>query len=164
MDLGGWGTFEVTSEVPSIMSFNPARFTGQWIGQTVGIEAPAHLWDISYTPHRLVIKTRWEADGKPGAYTQYGYPLEEDAFELRGILLTFRATLVSPGHFIIPGWDTNDTRGHRGPHYDVIFSRPGLAELQAEQVWAAHHDRLPGPVESPPPKPRPTRLTPKKKA
>ena len=36
---------------------------------------------------------------------------------------------------VLPGWDTNDTRGGQGPHYDVVFSRPGIAELSARRLW-----------------------------
>jgi hypothetical protein len=54
----------------------------------------------------------------------------------------FRATLVDPQHFIIPDWDTNDTRSSEGPHYDVVFSRPGIAELTARAVWLKHRERL----------------------
>jgi hypothetical protein len=53
------------------------------------------------------------------------------------MLGTSKAVLVGTQHFVIVGWDTNDTRGNLGPHYDVVFSRPGLAELQATEVWEA---------------------------
>jgi hypothetical protein len=40
---------------------------------------------------------------------------------------------------VIPGWDTNDKRGGEGPAYDVVFSRPGIAELVAKAVWLRSH-------------------------
>ena len=48
-----------------------------------------------------------------------------------------KAVLIGTQHFVVRGWDTNDTRGGVGPHYDVVFARPGLAELQSGAVWEA---------------------------
>lgn len=55
----------------------------------------------------------------------------------------FTATLVDSQHFIIPGWDTNDARDNVGPAYDVVFSRPGVAELLAHAVWRRYRDENP---------------------
>ena len=50
-------------------------------------------------------------------------------------LHTGLAVLVDASHFVMASWDTNDMRGHVGPSYDVVFSRPGVAELNARDVW-----------------------------
>jgi hypothetical protein len=36
---------------------------------------------------------------------------------------------------VIQKWDTNDIRGGKGRAYDVIFSRPGIAELSAVEAY-----------------------------
>jgi hypothetical protein len=56
----------------------------------------------------------------------------------------FIAVLVDSQHFIIPGWDTNETPNNAGPAYDVVFSRPGLAELVAHEVWLRYKAQASG--------------------
>ena len=114
-----------------------ALFTGRWIGETQGYESPAHVWEIAQRGRHLTIETRWESDAR-GA-RMYGEALaDEPAFTIGDQ----KAVLVDSQHFIIRGWDTNDTRGRAGPSYDVVFSRPGIAELSAHAAWlkyaAAH--------------------------
>jgi hypothetical protein len=114
------------------------RFEGRWIGATQGCDMPAHVWEITQHGRYLTIETHWEDTGRVTRI--YGALLPgEPAFKLGD---AFRATLVGPQHFIIPGWDTNDTRGGEGPHYDVVFSRPGIAELTARAVWLKHREQL----------------------
>jgi hypothetical protein len=109
-----------------------ALFAGRWVGETQGYDGPAHIWEITQHGSRLVIDSRWEGEGR--GTRMWGTALaDEPAFTLGNS----KAILVSPQHFIIPGWDTNDTRGNSGPNYDVVFSRPGLAELRASEVWEA---------------------------
>lgn len=111
------------------------RFSGTWIGETQGCEMPAHLWEIRQHGWRLTIHTRWEGEGEDEGGYFYGHVLDgQPAFRVSD----FTATLVDPQHFIIPGWCTNDKRGGVGPAYDVVFSRPGLAELTAQAVWLRH--------------------------
>jgi len=108
-----------------------SRFTGRWIGATQGYEMPAHIWEISqYTADLLYVTTRWENDPRISSFFGHLLP-QEDAFAITD----FKAVLVDPQHFIISGWDTNDVRNDEGPDYDVVFSRPGLAELVAHEVW-----------------------------
>jgi hypothetical protein len=109
-----------------------ALFAGRWVGETQGFDAPAHIWEISHNGTRLSIDTRWEGEGR-SARLHATALADEPAFMLGAT----KAMLVGTQHFVILGWDTNDTRGNVGPHYDVVFSRPGLAELQAAEVWAA---------------------------
>jgi hypothetical protein len=106
------------------------RFHGSWVGETQEGEMPAHLWEITQIGKRLHIQTRWEGEEKSALFTAQ---VVEGGFELT--LSRAMAILVDAQHFIIPGWDTNDARNHEGPDYDVVFSRPGLAELTAQAVW-----------------------------
>lgn len=103
---------------------------GRWIGETQGYDMPAHIWEISIKGERLIIQTRWENESKTMLL-----PAVMIADEPRFKIGSAIASLIGTQHFIIPNWDTNDTRGNIGPHYDVVFSRPGLAELQAFDVW-----------------------------
>jgi hypothetical protein len=99
---------------------------GQWVGLTIGHSMPAHLWQITQQGFTLAIATRWE---HTSAVTMLRARLsaEGTAFSIG----PFRAVVLGPQHFVVPGWDTNDARGGRGPHFDVIFARPGIAELAA---------------------------------
>jgi len=112
-------------------------FSGPWIGETMGCDSPAHVWEIEVMGHRLRIRTCWEGHARqtdmPGQLVD-----GEPAFVLgdtsdEGDVV--KAVLVDPQHFVIPNWDTNDTRGGTGPAYDVVFSRPGVAELSARAAY-----------------------------
>lgn len=128
---------------------NRQAFVGRWIGQTMGGRSAAHIWDVIDRQFFLEIRTRWEGQG--AAHVLRANPIDDSRFEIVGLEYTFTATLVDPLHLIIRGWDTNDTRGFKGPEYDVVFSRPGLAELMAQQVWEDTHATLPEPRRSPNP-------------
>jgi hypothetical protein len=120
------------------MAEDQPRFEGRWIGATQGCDMPAHIWEITQRGRSLTIETRWEDAGRVTRI--YGTLVPDEAAFTLGD--RFRAILVDPQHFIIPEWDTNDTRSGDGPHYDVVFSRPGIAELTARAVWLKHHERL----------------------
>lgn len=111
------------------------RFQGTWIGETQGIEMPAHLWEIQQRGDRLTIETRWE--GEKGSIRLNGQ-LRPDGTGFR--IGTQEAILIDAQHFVIPGWDTNEVRGGVGPAYDVVFSRPGIAELTAGRAWRRYRD------------------------
>jgi hypothetical protein len=114
------------------------RFVGRWVGQTQGWVSAAHVWEIVKVNERtLRITTRWE-DGRRIDSFQASVLADEPAFVIRDLRRHFKAELVDSQHFLIPGWDTNDARGGEGPDYDVVFSRPGLAELTAGDVWRRH--------------------------
>ncbi|MCU0490802.1 MAG: hypothetical protein MUD01_04410 [Chloroflexaceae bacterium] len=106
------------------------RLDGLWIGETVGYNSPSHIWEISQQGKRLTIRTRWENETN-GATLRGEMSAENAQFTVEGI----PAFILGSQHFIIPGWDTNDMRGKLGPDYDVVFSRPGLAELLAHEVY-----------------------------
>jgi hypothetical protein len=108
------------------------QFTGRWIGETIGHESPAHVWEISVQGAQLRIQTRWE--NQAAAEGPWSARLLPDGNGFR--LGRFTATLVDAQHFVIWGWDTNDTRGGQGPDFDVVFSRPGVAELTAHSAYA----------------------------
>jgi hypothetical protein len=107
------------------------RFSGQWVGATQGYPMPAHIWEITQQGARLTIATRWE-DGPQVQRFQARLLPDGSGFALGD---RFRAVALSPQHFVVPGWDTNDARSGSGPHYDVLFSRPGIAELSARAVY-----------------------------
>jgi hypothetical protein len=118
------------------------RFSGQWVGATQGCAMPAHIWEIAQQGQRLTIATRWE--DAPRVHRFYGRPLADGT----GFTLAdgrFRAVALGPQHFVVLGWDTNDARGGVGPHYDVIFARPGIAELAARAVYERYRKTAGGP-------------------
>jgi hypothetical protein len=110
-------------------------FHGRWIGETVGYESPAHIWEIAQSQRQtLQIETRWE--GETERCPLYAYVGEEgNSFAFQRNNGSVSAILLDSHHFVIPGWDTNDRRGGVGPDYDVVFSRPGMAELNALEVY-----------------------------
>lgn len=111
----------------------PADFAGPWVGQTQGYAMRAHMWEIRQLGERLWITTFWEGAPRPPRESYRGRLVPgQPAFELPG---GFTATLLDAQHFVIPGWCTNDERGGVGDDYDVVFSRPGIAELTAKTVY-----------------------------
>jgi hypothetical protein len=110
-----------------------AQFAGRWIGETQSYDMPAHIWDIRVLGEMLQIESRWEDETVQGRMSGKMLP-DQAAFAIGN----HTAVLVDAQHFIIRGWDTNDTRGGVGPDYDVVFSRPGLAELQAAEIWRVY--------------------------
>ena len=111
-------------------------FIGRWVGQTQGAAMSAHIWEIGKRGKSLLLTTRWEGKTKIHNFTAKVLT-GEPAFRIQG-KRPLKATLLDKQHFIIPGWCTNDTRNGKGPSYDVVFSRPGIAELTAEQVYARY--------------------------
>jgi hypothetical protein len=111
----------------------PHLFTGRWIGETQGCAMPAHIWEITQQGYGLMISTRWEGGTRVATFFGRLVP-NEPAFTLPGSKL-FRAVLIDKQHFVIASWCTNDAREGRGPDYDVVFSRPGIAELTARQAY-----------------------------
>jgi len=140
-----------TSPTPALSGL---EFIGHWIGETMvaglsavagpsAAESPAHIWEIHRSNNTLIIHTRWEHETVPGGYFSALVPTDTPAFELQTETHLFVVTLVDSQHFIIRNWDTNDVRGGKGAHLDVVFSRLGVAELQAQAVWRQHKDALP---------------------
>lgn len=120
--------------------FQPHFFTGRWIGETQGYSMPAHIWEISQQGFGLMVATRWEGETK--SVTFFGQLVSnEPAFIISGSK-RFKAILVDKQHFVIAGWCTNDARGDSGPDYDVVFSRPGIAELTARQAYARYLEEM----------------------
>jgi hypothetical protein len=114
-----------------------AAFTGQWIGEKQGCTMPAHLWEISQHGNYLWLRTRWE-DESPSSSGHFSAQMVpgEFAFKILGER-EYKATLLDRQHFIIPDWCSGSTGPveEDGPSYDVIFSRPGIAELTARAVY-----------------------------
>jgi hypothetical protein len=120
--------------------FQPHFFTGRWLGETQGCPMPAHIWEITQTGFGLWIATRWEGENEVSTF--FGQPIRgEMAFHISGSKL-FKAILIDKQHFVIADWCTNDRRGGVGPDYDVIFSRPGIAELTARQVYRQYLEQI----------------------
>lgn len=118
----------------------PHLFTGRWIGETQGYPMPAHIWEITQMGYALMIATRWEGQTTVSSFT--GYLVRgEPAFTLPGSK-PFKAILVDKQHFVIAGWCTNDVRENTGPDYDVVFSRPGIAELTARQAYTRYLEQI----------------------
>jgi hypothetical protein len=114
----------------------PHLFTGRWIGETQGYGMPAHIWEIKQQGFGLMVSTRWE---DATSVTTFFGRLTPDppSFTISGSRV-FRAILIDKQHFVVPGWCTNDARGGTGPDYDVVFSRPGIAELTARQAYTQY--------------------------
>ena len=120
-----------SSDESSPRTYTGAEFLGRWVGETQGHDSPAHQWEISQNGRWLRVHTAWEGQAS-GEAMPAAVVAERPEFTIGH----FTAVLLDPQHFIIPAWDTNDTRDNIGPDYDVIFSRPGIAELSAGRVYA----------------------------
>jgi hypothetical protein len=111
-----------------------ASFTGQWIGQTQGCDMPAHLWEITQYGDYLHLVTRWEGETS-SAHFQAKLVPGEPAFEI-AYVEDGKATLVDKQHFIIPRWCWGSTKpNEKNGYFDVVFSRPGIAELTAHAAY-----------------------------
>jgi hypothetical protein len=111
-------------------------FIGRWVGETQGCAMSAHIWEIGKRGKNLVLTTRWEGKTIVSQFQAKIIPGEFAIKIERG--RTAKAILLDKQHFVIPGWCTNDTRSGVGPSYDVVFSRPGIAELTAATVYARY--------------------------
>lgn len=112
------------------------QFAGRWIGETQDCpyERPAHIWEIQQQGTYLTIDNMWEGD--TGSFRQMWNVSLVPGEAAFAIAEDFRAVMVDPQHFIVAGWDTIDNeKGKRIAQYDVVFSRPGVAELTARRVW-----------------------------
>ncbi|HET6596156.1 MAG TPA: hypothetical protein VFG81_11065 [Anaerolineales bacterium] len=124
----------------TLNELQPHLFTGRWIGETQGAPMPAHIWEITQQGFGLMISTRWEGSTQVASFSGRLVP-NEQAFLIPGGNPS-KALLVDKQHFVIAGWCTNDARGGVGPAYDVVFSRPGIAELTARQAYALYLERI----------------------
>lgn len=106
------------------------QFNGRWIGESQGVDRPAHIWEIRQVGEYVEIDNMWEGD--PSFRSMSGHLVQgQAAFDLED----HRAVMVDPQHFIIAGWDTLYDGDKLIAEQDVVFSRPGIAELTAHQVW-----------------------------
>ena len=123
-----------------------ALFNGEWVGESMGVDSPAHLWRIRQDGRNLYIYTTWEGPGRPSGYFWALISDDPRCFRLGDDANPDKhGTLLDNDHFVIPNWDTNDIRASTGPAFDVVFSRPGLAEMSARAIWrhAQEHGLLP---------------------
>jgi hypothetical protein len=108
------------------------QFNGRWIGASQGADRPAHIWEIRQIGDYVEIDNMWEGD--PSFRGMNGHLVEgQAAFDLSE---EHRAVMVDPQHFIVAGWDEIFEGEKQIAAYDVVFSRPGIAELTAHQVWS----------------------------
>jgi len=114
------------------------KLEGPWVGETVGHDSPAHIWEIKIVrpiaslPYASIF-TRWEGETKQARFDLWLEEGEGDArlrFDGHGSMVW-----VDGQHFVVPKWDTNEVRDHKGPAYDVVFSRPGIPELTAHDAY-----------------------------
>jgi len=119
----------------SVGTVSLTAFTGTWIGKTQGYEMPAHVWDITeYGPY-LLLSTRWES-GTHVTRFHAEIVSGEQAFKIMGIDFA-KATLIDDQHFVMPNWVFHKYHTENGENagYDVVFSRPGAAELTAQTAY-----------------------------
>jgi hypothetical protein len=124
----------------TLNELQPHLFTGRWIGETQGTVMPAHIWEIKQQGFSLMVSTRWEDATNVATFVGRLVP-NKPFFTISGSK-TFEAILIDKQHFVVPGWCTNDARSGRGPNYDVVFSRPGIAELTARQAYALYLESM----------------------
>ncbi len=127
------------------MNAQSCQFDGRWIGETQEVDRPAHIWEIRQVGEYVEIDNMWEGD--KSFRPMRGRLLEgEAAFALSNV---HHAVLVDSQHFIIPGWDSLYEGDKLVAEYDVVFSRPGIAELMAHQVWLEWKKTRPPLTEKP---------------
>ena len=113
------------------------QFNGRWIGESQGVDRPAHIWEIRQVGEYVEIDNMWEGD--PSFRPMSGRLVQgQAAFDLSDV---YRAVMVDPQHFIIAGWDALYDGDELIAENDVVFSRPGIAELTAHQVWVEWKER-----------------------
>jgi hypothetical protein len=125
--------------LPQEATMSELQWSGRWIGESQGGDSPAHIWDITQRRGSLTIETRWE--GELASARMNARLLTDGSmagFRIETTEGVREALLIDAQHFVIAGWDTNDTRGGSGPAYDVVFSRPGVAELTAAAAYARY--------------------------
>ena len=114
------------------------NFAGPWVGQTMGHDSPAHIWEITFTSfgdtfRYASIATCWE--GEASRRTLSPNIVEDGEATLLDFGYKRVAVPIGTQHFVIPKWDTNDIRSKKGRNFDVVFSRPGVAELGAHEAY-----------------------------
>jgi len=113
-------------------------FSGPWVGETMGHDSPAHVWEIEVRGVYVTIRSSWEGETKRADMEG---KLDEEA---RAFTLGQRkAIAIGAQHFVIEKWDTNDMRNSKGRNFDVVFSRPGIAELRAKDIYRRYLDDKP---------------------
>ena len=117
---------------------NAFDFSGPWVGQTMGHDSPAHVWEITFasfgeTSRYAPISTCWEGETTRRTLSPKIVTIGDHTTLDFGNQRT--AVPVGVHHFVIPKWDTNEIRNKKGRHLDVVFSRPGVAELSAHDAY-----------------------------
>lgn len=103
----------------------------------------AHLWNITQSGSLLWMETCWE--GETTIQRFYAeLASDEPTFRVPGLDFEAKGILLDSQHFVIPGWCWPDRKNPDGTSSsrDVIFSRPGLAELTARSVYLHYLNAL----------------------
>jgi hypothetical protein len=115
-------------------------FGGEWIGESmrVGSELTLH-WRIIQREANLFVYPH--IDGMESADNYFSGVLWVGDFAFRLNSDTHNtgasACLIDTDHFVLLGWELTPD----GARHDIVFSRPGLAELNARVVWQAWQQR-----------------------
>ncbi len=120
---------------PDDLPISAASFTGQWIGETQDLDMPAHIWEITLQGPYLSLTTKWEGETESSTFFAEMVPGKPSFKILQADEAT--ATLLDKQHFVIPDWVWRHRKNPDGSKasYDVVFSRPGIAELTARSVY-----------------------------
>ena len=128
------------------------RFSGLWIGESMRPDAgQALVWRVRQSGASIFIYPRLESDQHDTGYFSGSVSGDGNSFTLNNVPPDRgMARSIDDDHFFVAGFD--DTGA---PPHDVVFSRPGVPELTARQVWteavrdaARHHAAGQWPVAS----------------
>ncbi len=115
----------------------PQRFNGAWVGESMregDAEPYSEIWNITQRGNAIFI---YPSRGHDGAHTGYfSGTVSEDGERFELFIIPdghADGRLLDADHFVMPGWDVRDGQTPA----DVVFSRPGLAELSSRAVWEA---------------------------
>jgi hypothetical protein len=111
---------------------NAFDFSGQWVGESMGRETAPWLWRISIHHNAVFIYPRDES-GADAGYLSGQLDASGAGFVLYDqTRYAGAARVLDADHFLLAGFDA-----HEDASNDVVFSRPGLAELNARAVYEA---------------------------
>jgi hypothetical protein len=117
-------------------AMTPFDFSGQWVGESMRSSAPdtdeaVLLWRIALNANAIFIYPR-TPDGAEDGYFSGQLNASRTSFILNASAggSACVARVLDRDHFVLPAFDA-----HPNPPCDVVFSRPGLAELSARAVW-----------------------------
>jgi hypothetical protein len=118
----------------------PECFGGVWIGESMREgdgEPHTVMWNITQRGASIFI---YPSSGEDGAGTGYfSGAVSDDGLRFELFIIPgghAAGRLLDADHFLMPNWDAPEGSAPA----DMVFSRPGLAELRSRAVWAASKD------------------------